>query len=572
MKPIFLNLHRFPALSVKSIRTVCIRYPVEYLLFVYSFVVCVIAYHDGMGPSDRPLDTTLMAPAFCMGAYIINRLFQHGSPRVAYYLVLPAFLIFVWTVSSCYELLGVIYYTTTCIVLPVGVLLCHRRLNDRSFCEVGIGVLVACIVAFIIGVLISILSGAILYSARFIFAIDLHLINDIFAYWEMAVWLLITPAALLNMLDGVKAYRIDDLDGLQTIFNRILTPAVCIYLAILYAYSLKIAAVWQLPKGGIANLVFGFMVFAILMQALSQFIPHSRTRTLYRWMSIGVLPALLLFWCSAWRRVTEYGYTPWRVYMVLCGGLITFQALLFLTRYTKRYALFGSVLIVSFLAMAVIPGWRAEAISLRSQTARVRKAAADLGLLQTKDGALTLDKLRHVPAQKEKEVSMLYQSLKYISLNDSAAFARFKLPPEGMAAVESAIPRSMYATVLQTDDPDSDITGGGRMELLPDNTRSLDVSEYRAFYPVDMTAKDLNDSLFTFSVAGRELQFTRQELQALTEQHLSPENRNPEMGNGLWRVAPSVLTLNKGDSLILFKDIIRNGDSYTVRVMGVFTK
>lgn len=579
MKPNLLRLSQLPSLFGKGVHTIFRRFPVEYLLFVYTFVIGIISYHDKLDFEDRLSGTLLVVPAFIMGAYICNRLFPRGKARVVYYLVLPAFVLFVGLIPSCNDLVGVIYFTTTFIVLPVGTLLCHKRCTDRSFCEVAIGMLTSGVVAFIIGALISMLLAAIIYSACFIFGIDLSLINDLFAYTEIGVWTLVVSAVLLAMLQQVQGYRIADIDGLSKVFNWILTPAVCIYLLILYAYSVKIVGVWQLPKGGIANLVFGFMVFAILMQALSLFIPRSPFRILYRWLGVWALPALILFWCSALRRVVEYGFTPWRVYMILCGLLITFHALLFLFRYSRRYTLFSSVLIIGFLAIAVVPAWRAEAISLRSQTARVRKAAVALGVSRPNSDKLSLSKLRGIDTSKSDEARMLYESLRYIADNDTIAFARFGVGD--MDRVAEYIPPVMRNKVIYNEGEDTIPVSRSFMSLLPEKNVPVSTTGYTQFYYMNMLPNEQKDSILSISLSGKELRFTQREL----VEHVSAVegktpaqwkiscNRNFTEGGGERRMKPEAFAFPKGEYLILFDRMIWNcGEQRftSLHINGVF--
>ena len=99
----------------------------------------------------------------------------------------------------------------------------------------------------------------------------------------------------------------------------------------------KILVTWSLPEGGVAYLVFGFTLFALAEKAL-QFLMRKR---LYDWFfdrfSLISLPTQLLFWVGAIRRTSEYGLTSPRIYLLVCGGLMTLCVVLFLFRRAGRY-------------------------------------------------------------------------------------------------------------------------------------------------------------------------------------------------------------------------------------------
>jgi len=80
------------------------------------------------------------------------------------------------------------------------------------------------------------------------------------------------------------------------------------------------------------------------------------------------LPVLTLFWIGVVRRTNEYGLTEPRVYLVVCGGLMTLCVLLFLSQRTGRYLWVCLAAWVSFAALAYVPFLEPE---------RIRRAVAD---------------------------------------------------------------------------------------------------------------------------------------------------------------------------------------------------
>lgn len=101
------------------------------------------------------------------------------------------------------------------------------------------------------------------------------------------------------------------------------------------------------------------------------------------------LPVLTLFWIGVVRRTNEYGLTEPRVYLVVCGGLMTLCVLLFLSQRTGRYLWVCLAAWVSFAALAYVPFLEPERIAVQSQTQRAERVAERLGRLGG-DGRLLL--------------------------------------------------------------------------------------------------------------------------------------------------------------------------------------
>ena len=108
-------------------------------------------------------------------------------------------------------------------------------------------------------------------------------------------------------------------------------------------------------------------------------------KRIYDWFfdrfSLVSLPVLTLFWIGVVRRTNEYGLTEPRVYLVVCGGLMTLCVLLFLSQRTGRYLWVCLAAWMSFAALAYVPFLEPERIAVQSQTQRAERVAERLGRL-----------------------------------------------------------------------------------------------------------------------------------------------------------------------------------------------
>lgn len=210
---------------------------------------------------------------------------------------------------------------------------------------------------------------------------------------------------------------------LDVLLNYIVTPALLIYTAILCLYMVKILVTWSLPEGGVAYLVFGFTLLALGVKALQPLLQKRMYDWFFDCFSLVSLPTQLLFWIGVLRRTNEYGLTEPRVYLLVCGGLMTLCVLLFLSRRTGRYLYVGLAGFVCFAALAYLPVLEPQRIATGSQVRRAVRVAKQLNMLDG-EGRLQLDAF--VPdTLLRRDYRRLYEALDYVADHDTLAFARF---------------------------------------------------------------------------------------------------------------------------------------------------
>ncbi|HZP08912.1 DUF4153 domain-containing protein [Methyloceanibacter sp.] len=102
----------------------------------------------------------------------------------------------------------------------------------------------------------------------------------------------------------------------------VLVPLLLVYTAILYAYAVKIALAWELPKGTLGGMVVGYLLVGaatLLVGYPSRETGGAHVRFFFNyWVELTALPVLLLF-VAVGRRIADYGVTEQRYLMVLIG-------------------------------------------------------------------------------------------------------------------------------------------------------------------------------------------------------------------------------------------------------------
>lgn len=258
---------------------------------------------------------------------------------------------------------------------------------------------------------IRLILGA-LYSAFLFFGICIALvaIDQLFGaeisykvYIEL--WILITGVFnTLFFLAGVPedfdALDSSDVyfDGLKLFTQYVLLPLVTLYLMILYVYSGKILIEWNLPKGWVSILVIAFSVAGVfsllLIYPIEDDEENKWIKIFRKWFYRALLPLVILLFAAIGKRITDYGITEERYYVVLIAFWLAGIAIYFLISRSKNIKVIPiSLFLVTFFSS--FGPWGAFYISEKSQLARldylfVKNKMLEAGKLSAKSKTIQL--------------------------------------------------------------------------------------------------------------------------------------------------------------------------------------
>ena len=158
----------------------------------------------------------------------------------------------------------------------------------------------------------------------------------------------------------------------------ILTPIVAIYFVILYAYTIKVLLLEELPKGVISWLVLGFSALAIATYLFwtELWDEHNSRYKKLIWLAIFFQTFMLGF--SIYLRIEQYGVTENRYIIAVMGGWLFITSLYFLLFKNASYRWIFISLALLGVATQVSP-FSAIELSKKSQIAQLKN------LLSTQD-------------------------------------------------------------------------------------------------------------------------------------------------------------------------------------------
>lgn len=320
-------------------------------------------------------------------------------------------------------------YIVAILLLFIG----NKILSNKNFSLRARHNIIQLLLGGVITALLVIIISAIEYSFIYIFL--LNDINDLyydnteryFGFMWSFLWFIVVPLLFFTILTKNEKERNEPSRFEKIVHEYILSPAIIIYTIILYVYFIKIVLIWELPKGGVANLVTGFIFVSILGLILQE----SNIRKTYSWFynnfSMIAIPPLVLYWIGALYRINHYGFTEGRFYLMLAGALMTLFLIMLMWKRTRHYQLMTAILTASIIFFTYTPNINAKSIGLRSQLSRFEKLADELNLKNLQTGKL----VRVVDVDEINKDSLL--SSRY---NEFASVVEYIKDSEGEAEFE----------------------------------------------------------------------------------------------------------------------------------------
>ena len=263
-----------------------------------------------------------------------------------------------WSVGIAYLLAGV--------ALVIGT----EKMDNVSFGRNILSVVLKLAESMAVGLVLWLVILVIAASTQFLF--DLTLPEEYMAYPSVFIGIVITPLLCCSLLDKSSEPGKGE-NFLRIMVDVILSTALVLYAAILYVYIIRVLLNWELPKGGVAYTVLGFLCVAMACYLLRLQVEKRHYEWFYKAFPSLAIPPLVLLWIGVFRRVGEYGLTEPRVYLLVVSALMTLFVGMLFSEQSRRFQLMALILAASAILFTYVPGIRAQDISRRSQQARSEK-------------------------------------------------------------------------------------------------------------------------------------------------------------------------------------------------------
>lgn len=263
-----------------------------------------------------------------------------------------------------------------------------RRPTDLASWNFTHRVAIALLVPLLVGLILN--AGLVLLLVAFENLFGASLSFRSYTSVAVVVWCFLVPLLFLMQLPAGAEKHDESAQNLSRfgrgIIYYLLLPLTAAYLLTLYVYAVKILVQWTLPIGWVSWLVSVSMLAVVVLIALlypTQFESEHRPSHRFdafvrRYLPLLLLPLLLLMSVGIARRLSDYGLTVSRLYLLLFNGWCYVVCIvLFLTR-GRRIAWVAMSFAVLLFVASVGP-WSFSQLTLRTLQGELRAAMVKSG-------------------------------------------------------------------------------------------------------------------------------------------------------------------------------------------------
>ena len=386
------------------------RFPVEFALGIVFFTIAVwhsesSSWNEAAARMESAVNgdilwlfVPLMALTFWL--HRVNR----WAYLASFFLFLPLMALdlkpFLWTYGFGFT------YVLTAILLIVG----NRRMDNRPFAAHALHVVTQLFFGLLITGILNLAVMAIVVSFFYIFGIEEP--KHLYEHISQFIWFVLAPQVCCTLIRQNEDEVTEPFKVLRIILNFILSPAVIIYTVILYTYFIKIVFKWDLPKGGVAWMVMGFITVALVGRVAQSILSQRYYDWFYNRFTLIAIPPLIMYWIGSIYRIRLYSFTESRFYLMVAGVLMTLFVLMLWKKRTRRYQLMALIFGAAIILFTYIPGISAKSIGLSCQKQRLTLLISEMKLTDPKTGKLNdeIEDMRRI-----KQDSLLCEQYKDVT-------------------------------------------------------------------------------------------------------------------------------------------------------------
>ena len=445
------------------------HFPVEAALGVAFFIIAVVdtetsAWNKVTSRMESAVNVDILKlfiPLVVLSFWLqrVNRKAYFAS----FFLFLPLMALNLQLYPFTYGF--VFTYVVAAILLVVG----NRRMDNRPFAAHTLHVVTQIFFGLLITGILNTAVVVIFESFFYIFGITE--LGHFYDYITKFIWFVLAPQVCCTLVRQNEYETNEPAKVLRLILNFILSPAVIIYTVILYSYFVKIVFEWDLPKGGVAWIVMGFITVALIGRMAQSILSQRYYDWYYRYFTLIAIPPLIMYWIGSIYRISLYSFTESRFYLLLAGGLMTLFVLMQWKERTRRYQLMALIFGATIVLFTYIPGISAKSIGLHCQEQRLTRLISELELTDTKTGKLK----DSIDIKRIMQDSLLCK--KYQDVSDVISYVRDEIGEDKFKKQYGEWTHSKYYFERDMVIPDDD--------TCIKRQKPADVGEYRMVLPSD---------------------------------------------------------------------------------------
>lgn len=277
--------------------------------------------------------------------------------------------------------------TIAAMSLSVFVACFYRKRQDVQFWNYSMRTVLALAMSTAIGGILTVGLNLFLESLKMLFGlqVDDNLFGDIAA----VCMTMLAPTLFMNIIPKGRNKYVDTVVEFSRfskgVVQYLFIPLLVLYMVTLYVYAAQILFQWKLPVGGVSYMVTVSMVLMILLIYITYPIQHLEGNRLFKWVTrllpVAMLPLLALMTVAIGRRLSDYGITVSRLYLLVFNVWCYAVCLWLIFTRNKRIWIIPTSFAVILLLISVGPQSIAN-VTLNELKKEARNAFTASGLTQ----------------------------------------------------------------------------------------------------------------------------------------------------------------------------------------------
>ena len=309
------------------------RFPIAMVLTAFLTCFLIFLNHGGdHAVSDKMMFLLIFYPATgALLAVAISLLTEDFKSKVLRW-ILPAFVQLVWFAVSVWlaqfdrfsspQAIAV-SATVAAFAFAVFLLCFYRKRMEIPFWNFSVRTLGALLAALAIAGILTLGLILLVESLKMLFGLDFDYKTDVDIVTVCMV--LLAPMLFMNLIPRGEMKYLNEVPEYSRfakgVVQYLFLPLLGLYMLTLYAYAIKILLQWSLPVGGVSYLVTGSMMLMVLLIYITYPLQHLEGNRLFkqvaRWLPVVMLPLLALMTIAIARRLSDYGITVSRLYLLV---------------------------------------------------------------------------------------------------------------------------------------------------------------------------------------------------------------------------------------------------------------
>ena len=345
--------------------------------------------------------------SLCLG-YINEVFFKEDKVKkiLVYSSGLIVLILYYLIILNDINTLSVVKYIGTIIFLLLAIFYIPRLKNKNNYELHVLSVINSISITFIYTLVLYLGIVAILFTIDSLF--DVNIDGKYYFYTFLIVTFIFGVSLFLSKLESVDEnyQEYDYSSALKILLVYIVIPLITIYTLILYVYFAKILITWEWPRSLVSHLVLWYSTLSVfIIFLITPIIEENKIARYFKvWFPKLVLPILLMMFMSIYQRISQYGITENRYFVIVLGLWVSLIMIYFSLKKPLKNIIIPITLSLIILNSVYGP-LSAFNVSIKSQNNRLNTLLTSSGFLINAD----LIKKSNVSKEEQREISNIIQ-------------------------------------------------------------------------------------------------------------------------------------------------------------------